>query len=380
VYLGGYGLARPRFPRPPATGILGPGPASGRSRSRAGAHRVAVADNRGAGVVRRQPRRTVRASSTSDRAVAAASGGARKVRRRGPVDHSHSGADAMGVGRRAARVPPVTCSNQTVGAILERTASRPGTLYYGAGSTPRPSSQHQFRNDAGQRSWIEVRVLQARDDDSKTFAPMIEFSSPRHRGWALNNTKISRRRPQAHNPMLEQRLRRRGRWTVVAKMGRTQPADRGGLFSRPVIAATATKLCKLDEYARSVSRRADEAAPRGIAADRQPVVEGPLPDPGTHLKPVPPWPRLRGQASGRAAERSVRRLLRRHRPRDVDGRPAGSGTCCCPIRGGLPADRPGVPRRRPEGGYMDGRAGPTTSSDYPDRPYAAYPEPIRRSS
>ena len=114
-----------------------------------------------------------------------------------------------------------------------------------------------------------MRVLQARDDEGEPFATMLNFSA-HSTVLGSGNTKITGDWPQRANPMMEQRFGGEA-MTVVATLGRTQPADRG--CPRPdADRRRRSELCTLDEYASRVVDRAAEAVANAEEIKGDPLV------------------------------------------------------------------------------------------------------------
>ena len=379
VYLGGYGLGSPPVDTGrPATGILGHGPSVRAIAISGGGRTVAIADIEVQGwfaANRDGPYGLVDVR----RAVAAQSGGALKA---SDVvvqsDHSHSGADVMGVWGGVPIEFRQFMFNQTVGAILDAYRKRrPGTLYYGA-VDGRDLQSNQFDYDPANKVMdSEVRVLQARDDDGQPFATMLDFSS-HATVLGSDNTKISGDWPQAANPLLEDRFGGDA-MTVVATLGRTQPGDRGC----PTHATgDALQLCKLDDYAGRVVDRA-EAAARAAA----PLSGAPSVNARSYLiQDAASSPFLlglvyAGQAAGAPLNRSVT-------PPWLTGTVLGTTTGSLRIGDVLLSVIPGeaypqialAVRAQAPGmrGYMT--AGLADDQlGYLIAPYSAYPEPVRRT-
>jgi hypothetical protein len=367
VYLGGYGLGSPPLDTGrPATGILGPGPSVRAIAISGGGRTVAIADIEVQGwfaANRDGPYGLV----DIRRAVAAGTGGALKA---SDVvvqsDHSHSGADPMGVWGGVPLEFRRFMFNQAVGAILDAYHKRrPGTLYYGA-VDGRDLQSNQFDYDPANRVMdSEVRVLQARDDDGQPFATMLDFSS-HATVLGSDNTKISGDWPQAANPMLEQRFGGDA-MTVVATLGRTQPSDRG--CSRPATGDDA-QLCKLDAYAGRVVDRAEAAARAASPLNGRPLVDGR----SYLIQDVTSSPFLlglvyAGQAAGAPLNRSVT-------PPWLAGTVLGTSTGSLRIGDVLLSVIPGEAYPQIA---LAVRAQAPGMRGYMTAPYAAYPEPIRRT-
>jgi hypothetical protein len=380
VYLGGYGLASPPVSAGrPATGILGGGPSVRAIAVSAGARTVAVADIEVQGwfaANRDGPYGLVDIRRT----VATQTGGALKA---SDVvvqsDHTHSGADAMGVWGGVPLEFRRYMFNQTVAAILDAYRHRrPGTLYYGA-VDGRDLQSNQFDYDAANQVMdSEVRVLQARDDNGVPFATMLDFSA-HATVLGADNTKISGDWPQEANPMLERRFGGDA-MTVVATLGRTQPGDRG--CSDKSATGDALQLCKLDDYARRVVDRADAAAHAAAPLSGAPAV-----DARSYLiQDATSSPFLLGLVyAGQAIGAPLNRAIT---PPWLTGNVLGTTTASLRIGDVLLSVIPGeaypqialAVRAQAPGmrGYMT--AGLADDQlGYLIDPYTAYPEPIRRT-
>ncbi len=389
VYLGGYGLGSgvpPAAPHPTgalprgraATGILGSGPSVRAIAITGGGRTVAIADIEVQGWF---------AANRDDkyglvdirRTVAARTGGALGASNVVvQSDHSHSGADPMGVWGGVPEAYRKLMFDRTVDAILAAYRNRrPGTLYYGA-VDGRDLQSNQFDYDAANKVMdSDVRVLQARDDNGQPLATMIDFSS-HATVLGSDNTKISGDWPQAANPMLEQRFGGDA-MTVVATLGRTQPADRGCSHAAT---GDALQLCKLDDYARRVVDRAAAAARAAAPLSGAPVV-----DARSYLiQDLASSPLLLGLVyAGQAAGAPLNRSLT---PPWLTGVVIGTTTGSLRIGDVLLSVIPGeaypqialAVRAQAPGmrGYMT--AGLADDQlGYLIAPYAAYPEPIRRT-
>ncbi len=264
VYLGGYGIGggSPAFAGRAATGILGDGPS---------VRAFAVADRDGDAFAIADIETQGWFVATKDgpyglldirEAIEERTGGKLDAERVVvQSDHSHSGADTIGVW---GGVPPEYLrymADQTVDAVVDAYESmRPGRLYYGT-APGRDLLSNQFEYDAANGNDVvdsDVRVLQARDKRGRPFATLLNFSA-HTTVLGSSNTKISGDWVQLANPLLEQRFGGEA-MTVVGTLGRTQPGDRG--CSDPAATSEdAQNLCKLRDYAgRIVDRAADAAA------------------------------------------------------------------------------------------------------------------------
>jgi hypothetical protein len=170
-------------------------------------------------------------------------------------DHSHGGADTIGVWGGVPTDYMRFMKEQTVDAIVEAFESRqPGSLWYGT-APGRDLLSNQFSYDAANEVVdSDVRVLQARDALGDPFVTLLNFSA--HTTVLGSQRKITGDWVQRANPMLEERLGGKA-VTVVATLGRTQPADRG--CQTPGVSGDARELCSLDEYATRVVDRAEDA-------------------------------------------------------------------------------------------------------------------------
>ena len=255
VNLGGYGLGGPPlFQGRAATGILGRGVDARAIVIRRGDDAVAIADQQTQGWFA-----ALRGESTglSDMRV--------EVERRTggalPAEsvivqsnHSHSGADMMGVWGGVPATYRRYVFDRTVDAILAawRKTHRSILLY---GEAPGANLlTNQFAADpANQPVDSDVRVLQAIDPRTRRpRATMLNFSA---HATVLggDNTSISGDWPQRAAPLLARRLGGRGIVTV-ATLGRTQPADAG--CPNRSLKGDRASLCSLGTYARRVVRRA----------------------------------------------------------------------------------------------------------------------------
>jgi hypothetical protein len=293
-------------------------------------------------------------------------------------DHSHSGADPMGVWGGVPLAFRQLMFERTVDAILHAYRKRrPGTLYYGA-VDGRDLQANQFDYDTANRVMdSEVRVLQARDDNGRPFATMLDFSS-HATVLGSDNTKISGDWPQEANAMLERRFGGDA-MTVVATLGRTQPGDRG---CSKQVTGDALQLCKLDDYAARVVDRAQQAA-----AAAAPLSGVPLVDARSYLIEDAASSAFllgivyAGQAIGAPINRSITPPWQTG---NVLGTTTGSvrigdvllsvipGEAYPQIALAVRAQAPGL-RGYMTAGLADDQLG------YLIAPYAAYPEPIRRT-
>ena len=271
VYLGGYGIGggSPVFAGRPATGILGEGPSVRAFVVSDGESHFAIADIETQGwfaATKHGPYGLI----DMRKAVEEATGGA--LAAESVVvqsDHSHGGADTIGVWGGVPDEYMAFMRDQTVAAIVEAFESRrPGTLWYGT-APGRDLLSNQFDYDAANETVdSDVRVLQARGSKNKPFATMLNFSA-HTTVLGSGNTKITGDWVQRANPIMEQRFGGKA-MTVVATLGRTQPADRG--CQDPAPQGDARELCSLDEYATRVVDRASQALANAKQMKGDPLV------------------------------------------------------------------------------------------------------------
>jgi hypothetical protein len=296
-------------------------------------------------------------------------------------DHSHSGADAMGVW---GGVPPEYLrymAQQTEDAIVEAYATmRPGRLYYGT-APGRDLLSNQFGYDAAHGNDTldsDVRVLQARDRRGQPFATLLNFSA-HSTVLGSSNTKISGDWPQLANPLLEQAFGGEA-MTVVGTLGRTQPGDRG-CGDPAATGEDAQNLCKLHDYASRVVDRAKEAAAAAKPVSGDPVVAAR----SYLIQDVTSSPLLLGLLYGGGPIGIP--LNRAITPPWIAGNVIGTVTASARIGDVLLSSGPGemypqIPLKVaglvPAQGYMT--AGLANDQlGYLIAPLEAYPEPIRRS-
>jgi hypothetical protein len=176
-------------------------------------------------------------------------------------DHSHGGADPMGVW---GGVPPEFREfmfDQTVEAVVTAFETRrPGKLYYGTAPAG-DLLENQFDYDEANKVMdSDLRVLQARDADGKPFATLLNFSA-HATVLGPSNVLLTGDWIQSANRWLEEHYGAEA-ITVVGTLGRTQPAD--GPCPDLALAENSDSdpnaaLCKIDDYARKVVDRADGA-------------------------------------------------------------------------------------------------------------------------
>ena len=272
VYLGGYGIGggSPVFEGRAATGVLGEGPS---------VRAFTVTDDEGNTLAIADIETQGWFAATKNgpyglidmrKAVEEATGGALPAESViVQTDHSHGGADTIGVWGGVPDEYMQFMKDQTVAAIVEAFESRQrGTLWYGT-APGRDLLSNQFDYDEANKVVdSDVRVLQARDDAGVPFATMLNFSA-HSTVLGSGNTKITGDWPQRANPMMEERFGGEA-MTVVATLGRTQPADRG--CHDPAQTGDAQQLCTLDDYASRVVDRATEAVANADEITGDPIV------------------------------------------------------------------------------------------------------------
>jgi hypothetical protein len=240
VYLGGYGIGggSPVLAGRPATGILGEGPS---------VRAFAVTDDEGNAFAIADVETQGWFAATKNgpyglidmrKAVAEATGGALPAESVVvQSDHSHGGADTIGVWGGVPDEYMEFMKQQTVDAIVEAFESRErGTLWYGT-APGRDLLSNQFDYDEVNKVVdSDVRVLQARDDAGEPFATMLNFSA-HSTVLGSGNTRITGDWPQRANPMMEARFGGDA-MTVVATLA-VAPIPRG-LPSTPSSARSTT--------------------------------------------------------------------------------------------------------------------------------------------
>jgi hypothetical protein len=378
VYLGGYGIGggSPVFAGRAATGVLGEGPSVRAFAVSDGQNAFAIADIETQGwfaATKNGPYGLI----DMRKAVEEATGGALPAESVVvQTDHSHGGADSIGVWGGVPDEYMAFMKDQTVAAIVEAFESmQPGTLWYGT-SPGRDLLSNQFDYDAANQVVdSDVRVLQARDKKKRPFATLLNFSA-HSTVLGSGNTRITGDWPQRANPMLERRFGGEA-MTVVATLGRTQPADRGCPDPAPADA----ELCTLDDYAGRVVDRAAEAV-----ANAQQIKGDPIVAARSYLvEDVSSNALLLGMLyGGDAAGIPINRSMT---PPWLAGNVLGTITASARIGDVLLSSGPGemypqialkVADTVPARGHMT--AGLANDQlGYLIAPYEAYPEPIRRS-
>ncbi len=285
VYLGGYGFgggsqlpgADAVVAGRPATGILGEGPSVRAFVVGDGKTLTAIADIETQGWF--TERRTDATGIIDIRNYIADKTAGKLPAERVIVqsDHSHSGADAMGVWGGVSKDFMEYMKTQTQNAILAAWFNRrPGNLYYGS-TEGKDLLTNQFRDDpVNQSQDSDLRVLQARDDAGVPFATLLNFSA-HSTVLGGGNTLISGDWPQAANRIMAQRRDSSGRplfgapVTMIGTFGRTQP-NRDSPCPGTAENSAAQGLCKIDGYATEVVDRAQVALAKATPITGNPVV------------------------------------------------------------------------------------------------------------
>ena len=295
-------------------------------------------------------------------------------------DHTHAGPDTIGVWGGVPVAYRKMIVDRTVEAIVEAfQTQRPGTLYYGR-APGRDLLSNQFDYDEANKYLdSDVRVLQAREPSGKPFATLLNFSA-HTTVLGGSNQKVSGDWVQAANALLAERFGGEA-MTVVATLGRTQPADRGCGAAPEPPKGPARDLCSIRAYAERVAERAEDAAvaaePLGgdpVVAARSYLIQDAASsglilglnyagDPGgapINRALTPPW--LTGNVLGTvAASARVGDVLLSTFPGEAYPQIAREISSRVPARGHMTA------------GLAQDQLG------YLIAPYEAYPEPIRRS-
>ena len=382
VYLGGYGFGGPPAQEGrAASGILGDGLSTRAVVISDGKKHIAFADMEEQGWF----------AATKDgpygivdirHEVEKQTGGAIKAEQvTVQSDHTHGGPDTIGVWGGVPQAYRRFIMDRTVEAIVAAwEAERPGTLYYGT-ADGRDLLSNQFDYDPPNKVVdSDMRIIQARDPDGSAFATWLDFSA-HATVLGSSNHKVTGDWPQEANKLLEKRFGGSA-ITMVATLGRTQPADRGCPDKSIPDKSDAQSLCALDEYAGRVVDRA-EAAARAA----QPIPGAPVVDARTYLIQDPATSGLilgldyAGDPFGVPIYRSLT-------PPWLTGNVIGTITGSARVGDVLISSMPGeaypqiplkvrelVPSLR---GYMT--AGLANDQlGYLIAPFEAYPEPIRRS-
>jgi len=188
-------------------------------------------------------------------------------------DHSHSGADALGVWGGVPESFLEYMANQTVTAIERAYVNRqPGRLFYGS-TDGKALLTNQFSSDpANQTQDSAVRVLQARDNSGKPFATLVNFSA--HADvLGGDNSSLSGDWLQALNPILEKKYGGQA-VTLVGTVGRTQPQRDPATTACPGQGSVpAIAFCRIEHYGQEVADRADQALKGATPIDGNPTVD-----------------------------------------------------------------------------------------------------------
>lgn len=187
-------------------------------------------------------------------------------------DHTHGGADPMGVWGNVPLDFRRFMFEQTVSAIIDAFHHlRPANLYYGW-APARDLQSNQFDYDQSNKTMdSDLRVLQARGADDKPIATILNFSAhPTVLG--SSNQHITGDWPQEANAMLAQRFGGEA-MTIVGTLGRTQPGNRECKTINASDSNPAEALCKLDDYAGRVVDRAAQALKGAQLISGSPIVD-----------------------------------------------------------------------------------------------------------
>ncbi|TMK64650.1 MAG: hypothetical protein E6G53_07950 [Actinobacteria bacterium] len=173
-------------------------------------------------------------------------------------DHTHGGADPMGVWGGVPLSFRKFMFDQTVAAIVDAWQHRtPANLYYGW-APARDLQSNQFDYDASNKVMdSDLRVLQARKSDGTPVATILDYSAhPTVLG--SSNQHITGDWPQEANKLMAERFGGKA-LTIVGTLGRTQPADRSCPTSTKSDSDPDEAACKLDHYAGRVVDRVSQA-------------------------------------------------------------------------------------------------------------------------
>jgi hypothetical protein len=384
VYLGGYGIGggSPVAEGRAATGILGSGPsvrAFAVSDHKGNVFAIADIETQGWFVAHKDGPYGL---LDMREAVAEATGGALDAEHVViQSDHSHAGADTMGVWGGVPDEYLRYIATQTQDAIVEAFRTmRPGRLYYGTAPGDDLLS-NQFEYDAANGNDVvdsDVRLLQARDRRGRPFATLLNFSA-HTTVLGSDNTKISGDWVQLANPLLERRFGGEA-VTVVGTLGRTQPGDRG-CTDPAATSEDAQNLCKLHEYANRVVNRAMFAALKAKPLRGDPVVAAR----SYLIEDLSSSPLLLGLLyAGGPIGFPLNRAIS---PPWLAGNVLGTVTASARIGDVLLSSGPGemypqIPLKVAELAPARGHMTAGLANDqlgYLIAPYEAYPEPIRRS-
>ena len=293
-------------------------------------------------------------------------------------NHSHGGADAIGVWGGVPIEFRRFIFEQTVQAIIEAfDTAQPGQLFYGAVDGVDLLSNQFGYDEANKVLDSDVRVLQARDPAGKTFATLLNFSA-HTTVLGSSNRKVSGDWTQAATPMMEKKFGGEA-VTIVRTLGRTQPA-RADCANKELKDAAAD-LCKIDDYASRVVARAEKALAVAEAVPGDPIVAATsylIQDVGNNG--VILGLNYAGDPAGAPVNRSLS-------PPWLTGDILGTVTSSARIGDILMSSFPGeaypqipllVKKTVPARGYMT--AGLAQDQlGYLIAPYESYPEPIRRT-
>jgi hypothetical protein len=380
VFLGGYGIGggSPVFEGRAATGILGAGPHVRAFAVSDGKHSFAIADEETQGWFV-ETRNGPYGLLDMRKEVEQRTHGALKAENvTVQSDHTHGGADAIGVWGGVPDEYLDFMKRQTVDAIVEAYEKRrPGKLVYGT-APARDLQSNQFDYDPANKVMdSEVRVLQARDAVDRPFVTLMELSS-HATVLGSSNTHITGDWPQVANELLAERFGGRV-VTLVGTLGRTQPSDRD--CSDKTKKGDAQSLCRLEEYATRVVNRAASAV-----KDAKPITGKPVVDSRSYLiQDASSNAILLGAVyAGTAIGVPINRAFT---PPWLTGNVLGTVTATARIGDVILSSIPGeaypqiplkVRELVPARGYMT--AGLANDQlGYLIAPYQAYPEPIRRS-
>ncbi|HEX8052917.1 MAG TPA: hypothetical protein VF517_07985 [Thermoleophilaceae bacterium] len=280
VFLGGYGIGggTPFLSGRAATGILAEGPQVRAFAVGDGKNTIAVGDIEVQGwfvANKDAPYGIVEMRKEVERRT----GGALKAENVTiQSNHSHGGADAMGVWGDSPLDYRRFMFEQAVDAVVEAFQKRePANLYYGAvdardllsnqfGDDPFNETSHNDTMDS------DLRVLQARDARDKPIATVLNFSA-HSTVLGSSNTRITGDWSQRANRMLAERFGGKA-MTMIGTFGRSQPNDRGcATKEKADQKVEADAVCVLDSYAERVVDRAQEAVRRATLIAGDPVVE-----------------------------------------------------------------------------------------------------------
>ena len=381
VYLGGYGFGGPPASSGrPAIGILGDGPQVRAIAIGDGKSAIAIADMEQQGWFVAQ-KDAPYGYVDLRREVENRTGGRLKAQQvMVQSDHSHGGADAIGVWGGVPADFRRFMFEQTVEAIVTAYETRrPGKLYYGTAEGSDLLANQFDYDEANKVMDSDVRVLQARDADGRPFATLLNFSA---HATVLgdDNRRITGDWIQSANRLLEQRFGAEA-VVMVGTLGRTQPADRGCPTLGGSDADPGVALCKIDDYARKVVDRTADAVrnAREIPGDPEVVARSYLvQDPATNALIF--GLNVAGDPVGIPLNRAIT-------PPWLSGNVIGTVTGTLRVGDVLISSMPGeaypqIPLKVreivPARGYMT--AGLSQDQlGYLIAPFEAYPEPIRRS-